>query len=707
MLEQLRKSGASIFIYLIFGLLIVIFVINFAPNAGSGQGGGCMPGGSHMITVDGAKVNPTGYKIAYSGNQYNGRQKVYVALEYLIRRELLAQAASEHGIRVTDQLVDEEIKAGYFFVGGQRQNLGTILFDEVDGEKFFNFGKLKGWVNTLNVSLNAYKDEQKRGLQAALMSELIQDSVRVSREEALANYLFEHNTITYDVVQFSPAAYRDAMRLTDADVQRYLAAHEDEVKKKWTELERTYKATKPALKLRSIFIAKLEAPKPADAPKPGEGAGSGSAAPAGAGSAATAPDPKKPDEPKVAAVKPVGMPIEEAKTKLEAARAAITGGKQKFADVAKQLSTDETAKVNGGDMGWRSVDNAQMGEVAVNDAIKTLKPGEMTPVITTDTGAFLVIAEEKREGDLTYDQVKAELAVDLAKDLWSKEAAKRAALDGLAAARAGTGKPLDQVFQREVNMDQEQRRMQEQIERQMQQMQHKQGSIVTESKDIPAAWTDEDPAAAGAGGGGATPTAGSAAPTAGSAAPTAGSAAPTAGSAAPTAGSAAGSGSNSVATPSTTAPAEAPAPDLTPSKDILPAFAEMPKAKVVSQGPTPRQKQLPVIGASKEAITALFDELSEGMIAKQIYQLENGGYAILQLTAKQAPKVEEFDKVADQELKSMRDLRAMITLEQWLKDRCEALAKDGKIKPLSELISETDDKGAPLPVVYKPCMSFR
>ena len=176
MLEQLRKSGASIAIYLIFGLLIVIFVINFAPNAGSGQGGGCMPGGTNAITVDGVKVNQTGYKIAYSGNQYNGRQKVYVALEYLIRRELLAQAAAEHGIRVTSDLVDEEIKKGFFFVGGQRQNLGTILFDEIDGEKFFNFGKLKGWVNTLNVSLNSYKDEQARGLQAARMAEVTRES---------------------------------------------------------------------------------------------------------------------------------------------------------------------------------------------------------------------------------------------------------------------------------------------------------------------------------------------------------------------------------------------------------------------------------------------------------------------------------------------------------------------------------------------------
>lgn len=699
MLESLRKSGASIAIYLIFGLLIVIFVINFAPNAGSGQGGGCMPGGTNALTVDGTKVNQTAYKIAYSGNQYNGRQKVYVALEYLIRRELLAQAAAEHGIRVTSSLVDEEIKKGYFFVGGQRQNLGTILFDEIDGEKFFNFGKLKGWVNTLNVSLNSYKDEQARGLQAALMAEVIQDSVRVSREEALASYLFENNTVSYDVVQFSPATYRDAMRLSDADVQRYLAAHEDDVKKKWTELEREYKATQPALKVRSIFIAKLEPAKPADAPKPADGAGSG----AGSGSAATpgssSASAPAPEAPKVAQV---GMPIEEGKAKLEAARASITAGKLKFADAAKQLSTDETAKVNGGDKGWQKIESAQMGDKAVNDAIKALKPGEMTPVIATDAGVYLVMAEDKREGDLTFDQVKAELAVDLAKDLWSKEAAKRAALDGLAAVRAGTGKPLDQVFKREANMEQEQRKMQEQIERAMQQQKH--GAIVRESKDIPATWTAEDPApGSGAAGGGSAPggsAAGSSAPSAGSAAtPTAGSAAPI-----PAAGSAAGSASS----PVPAAPPAAPVVDLTPSKDVLPAFdAELVKAKVVNHGPSPRLKELEAVGTSKLAIDALFDELTPGMIGKQIYQTDAGDYVLVQLTEKSAPKVEEFDKVAEQEIKDMRDLRAMIAVEQWLKTRCEVLAKDSKIKPLSELIAESDDKGAPLPAVYKPCMSFR
>ena len=55
MLEQSRRQGASIFIYLIFGLLIVIFVINFNPGAGGGQSG-CSGTDNTVIRVDGKDV---------------------------------------------------------------------------------------------------------------------------------------------------------------------------------------------------------------------------------------------------------------------------------------------------------------------------------------------------------------------------------------------------------------------------------------------------------------------------------------------------------------------------------------------------------------------------------------------------------------------------------------------------------------------------
>ena len=42
-----------------------------------------------------------------------------------------------------------------------------------------------------------------------------------------------------------------------------------------------------------------------------------------------------------------------------------------------------------------------------------------------------------------------------------------------------------------------------------------------------------------------------------------------------------------------------------------------------------------------------------------------------------------------------------------MKERCEQLSKDGKIKANPGLIRETDDNGNPLPTQYRPCMSFQ
>jgi parvulin-like peptidyl-prolyl isomerase len=554
MLEDARKKGASVFVYLIFCLLIVIFVINFGPQGG--QDSGCSGSSNIVVSVDGKEATQSSYHVAYA-NPYNrgtGKQHTYVALETIIRRELLAQEAERRGLRVTDDMVMDEIKKGWFFLGGQRVQIPGIF----DGE-FWNQNVFRNWVGQLNVSRNSYIQEQQRGLLASMMQQILLDSVQVSRDEALSHFLFENNTVQYDVVAFRPETYRAAMKLTDADVERFLTTHAAEVQARYDADKRTYTGVKPQLQLRQIFIAKLEEPKPEPPPAPPSGAGSaapgtgsatGSAAPAApaAGSAAPAappagsaagsaaapkadapkqdapkqdapkPDAKK-DAPKagdakVADKKPVGMKIEDAKAKLDAVRAAAEKDKQKFVDAAKTLNTDEAMKNSAGELGWRTAESAQLGEKAVSDAVKDLEPGEMTPVITTDRGAYLIRAEAKREGDLTFDQVKHELGKELARDVWSKEAAKRAALSALDKARTGVGLNLDQMYEKEQapanpgidiqqllndpNMSPEQK---QQLLEMIMKQQGQQGSIVWESENIPAAWKADQ--ADGAGGGSA------------------------------------------------------------------------------------------------------------------------------------------------------------------------------------------------------------
>ena len=770
MLEQMRQKGASIFIYLIFGLLIVIFVINFAP---SGQGsGGCRTGSTTVVDVDGDRVNENAYKIAYSSpfNEFQARQKVYYALETVIRRELLAAAAEDRGIRVNRDMVYEEVKKGYFFTGGARKDVAPMIFDvDADGDRTWNLNKFRGLVRSLDVSQNAYLEEQTRGLQATLMAELLASSAQVSRDEALSEYLFDNNTVTYDVLTFQPALYRAAMLLTDADVERFLAAHEDQVKARYKEKESEYVDRKPELKLRQIFIAKAEpAAKPedkkpddkagdkkpddkagdkkdgdkkaddkkaddkaADAKKPADAkAADAKAADAKAADAkkpadtkAGAPkaaDAKKPDDKKDgkpaektaeakpgddkkdtqagAAAKPAGMPVEEAKAKLDAARAAVVAGKDKFAELAKQLNTDPVLKASGGNLGWKTAENPSIGEKVVSDAVKALKPGEMTPVIVGERGVYLVYAEAQREKNLTYDQVKHELAAELARDTWSKEAAKRAALKALEDVRA-SGRKLDDLYPRELkpgfDLQELQRQLndpsltperRQQLQQQLlEQLQNfgggdEHGSIVIESADVLAASKAGDGGSAGSPAGGTAP-----APAAGTPAPAAGTPAPAAGGTAPAAG-----------TP--------PAAPLAASSDVLPEFQEVAKPKVRKEGPHPRQKRMP--GLDADGAKALFDELSAGQLAPRVFDAD-GNYTIVQVMAKSQAKIEDFEKDASRIIDRMREQRGAQLVREWLKTRCEQLEKDGKTKPRADKIAEFDDKGKPMPTVYRPCMSLK
>ncbi|HEX3761630.1 MAG TPA: SurA N-terminal domain-containing protein, partial [Kofleriaceae bacterium] len=533
MLEQTRRQ-ASIFVYLIFGLLIVIFIYGINPgNRGGADGGGCSTNSNTVVTVNGSDVGPSGFLIAYSMFQGQARQRTYSALDQVTFREMLGQAAADRGIRTTGDLIDDEIKSqhGYFYLGGQRLDVSSQFFE--DG--LYKHRRWLDWVAARNVqSPGAYREEQARGLQAAMMADLITQSVRVSRDEALASYLYDNNTVTYDVVAFDPGRYRRAMRLTDADSKRYLDAHTAEV-------EARYKAVKPQLALREIFIPKAapEAAKPDPASvddKPANKPAKADDKAKPADKTAKADDKAKPadkakppdktakaddkakpgdkakpadkaakadDKPAAGApaARPYGLPVDAAKAKLEALRADIAAGKLTFADAEKHVAADaaDDAPAENGDRGWQSVEKLGLGDKAVNDAVKALKPGEMTPVIATDRGVYLVTATAKREGDLSFDQVKMEIASGLAKDAWSKEAAKRAALDALAKVEAG-GKGLEPMFEREQvappgggieqllqdpNLTQEQK---QKILEQLIQQQQKHGSLDTHEEDVPAAW---------------------------------------------------------------------------------------------------------------------------------------------------------------------------------------------------------------------------
>lgn len=650
MLQDMRKSSASIFIYIIFGILIAVFVLNFGPQANRSNSG-CGAEANTALVVNGQNVSRNGYGVAYQLLGGPSSQRRMTAFDLLIRRELLAQEAEARGLRVSDAAVDQAIREGsLYFHGGERYLTapGTqtswkdIYFDKVGNDYFFNYNRFANLVEgSWQLRMGAFKEAMRREMQAGLLADLLQSGVAVSRDEAYRAYMYEHTTATLDVVKFMPGEYRTALRPTEADVKRFASAHEAELKTKFTTDERLYKDTKPQALVR-LILRKAEAAPPTP---------STNAAPAST----------------------TGAPgADAAVAKLNTLRSEISSGKRSFADAAAALSEDAESQSLGGSVGWVSVENPSLGDAALNDAVKALKAGELSSVVSTPKGAYLLTVEATRQGNLTFEQVKDELALELAREQWSKEAAKRAALAALARAKTeiAAGKKLSDVFAAPTT---------------------KTGARYQSSETVPAAWYAQAAEATGS----ATP----AAPTTTATPATATDSSATNAATAPvvTATGASAEGAN------TTQPAGSST--ITASNETLPTI--MPVTATSNRiGPAPRMAKFLEFGEAPALIAALFDTAQPGALLPDLYPVGEG-FAIVQLIERGSPDVKAFEKEADQRMEWLRIARAERLLNSWVVERCDALLKDKKIAPTQDYLRESDEQGNTVMLPYKPCQMFR
>jgi len=101
-------------------------------------------------------------------------------------------------------------------------------------------------------------------------------------------------------------------------------------------------------------------------------------------------------------LKPTEKDAELTRKLLAAVRDSILHGAS-FEEMAKKYSDDQTTKDNGGNLGWFEVDKLQMPEF--KEAIKNLKPGEISEPFRTQYGYHIVKLNAKREaGKLTLDR---------------------------------------------------------------------------------------------------------------------------------------------------------------------------------------------------------------------------------------------------------------------------------------------------------------
>lgn len=392
MLDRMRKHSRSFIIYIFFGIIIGVFVVNFGP-----QSQGCVADTTHAGAVAGRAItiNDIGYAMAVAGLPSSGLAEDQVAmlraliLDRYVVRELMAERAVDLGLRVPDAEIEDMLLAGRYLALGQQQPLvrgdsGSFDYDLFSRYVRYNWG----------ITVKKFKEEQRRELLAHKLRQLLDGTVSVAPSEVKNDFVQRQTQVQLQYVRFAPSELRDRVRLTGAQLDSFAATHKQAIQK-YYEVNRTAFTGLPG----QVLIRALVLP------------------------AATGGD----------------------RQAAQAAAARLLAKARAGADLgalARDASTDASAAVDGL-LGWRN-SAAPAIAPAVDAALQQLKDGELSQVIVAGERLYIVRIEGRRSGDVPLAKAEREIALELARDEGARTLANELANGFLA--RIKRGAALEQLF---------------------------------------------------------------------------------------------------------------------------------------------------------------------------------------------------------------------------------------------------------------------
>ena len=233
MLSLMRKHAGTWMIKIILGAIVVVFVFWGVGSYTSRRSG-------QVASVNGAIITLDDYRITYSniveqvrqsfGNNLNEEliemlQLRKRALDQLIDRSLMLQAAEKFKLTVSDEALSESIRNISAF-----QTAGT--FD----------GRL--YINTLNrnkITPETFEIQQRDALLIDKLQAFISGNIKVSDPEAQQWYIWNNTEVDIDYVILEPQQYKD-IEPTDEEIRNYFDQHKDSYK------------TDPQIKIRYLYF---------------------------------------------------------------------------------------------------------------------------------------------------------------------------------------------------------------------------------------------------------------------------------------------------------------------------------------------------------------------------------------------------------------------------------------------------------------------
>jgi peptidyl-prolyl cis-trans isomerase D len=416
MLSLLRRGG---FVQFVMAAIVMVIILAFAFD---NRGSRASLQKECVVRMAGDCIPPKDFFSAFrlavppqlEPEQVRAQGMRQQVVDGLIERELLLAEARKLGVGVSDEEVDKELAQGrvHFSMPAARYTLAMSRRFQLEpndmvtyipvknADQTFDFKVYKRSVqNFARMSTKDFKDRQTDELVAARMRSLIQAQVRVSENEAFAQYSREGSKAVARIAQVPKSWFqRFAVTVSKERERQFAAANAAQIDATW-ELEKAA-YVKDCADLSEIVI---------------DVSGMN-------------------DDDKAAA-----------KKKLEDAKAKIASPDD-FAAFASMLSTSPSG-VNGGRVGCVSASGEPDAQI-VQDAVKALSPNQTSAVLSNDsTLRLLRVNARLSEADLAT--VGRQIIVSrLARDAVANELAEQFAKAVLELAKTGTS--LEQAITQQI-----------------------------------------------------------------------------------------------------------------------------------------------------------------------------------------------------------------------------------------------------------------
>jgi peptidyl-prolyl cis-trans isomerase D len=394
MLDILRANTRSVLTYVLFGIIIVVFVVSFGPGSRGCSGDGAR-GSNYAARVDGETVTAAEFEQAYAqlfkmyqtrlGQSFTRELAAQLglpaqAMNQLVDRELILSEAAKHGVVVADEDIDRAVK--------------DIPSFQTDGR--FDMELYKRSVSSVYGSPAKFEERLRRDLAYQKMLAIVRESVKISDDEVKDAWLAESDRVNLEYVRFPISAMKAEVKIPDPEVQAFLTANGQRVEQFYKDNAARYQKKK-RVRARHILV-------------------------------------KVPDNAPASA-------DDAARKKVEALAERVRKGED-FAKLARENSEDPGSKDKGGDLGF-------FGEGLMakpfEDAAFALAPGQLSGPVRTRFGWHLIQVEDVQNPEtVPLDKVKGDIARELLTEERAKAMAQKRAQEALA--KVQTGRKLADLF---------------------------------------------------------------------------------------------------------------------------------------------------------------------------------------------------------------------------------------------------------------------